>query len=350
MIKKFDFPYSYYQDNVVNMEKELNRLKKTTDNSNKKIALYLFLLQLKCIEQGITEENFFEFSPWLAYDPNTIDVEMIEANLRVTSNSQKGFYIDTIEEFTKSDTETIAHILYILTTCFTFGDLQAVVNRYPDNNKYSKDIRQVLDILNIESLDRNSLPRVIERINETSDRWVWKNFLLGFFYYQKAFWHNEKSVKQKAIAALKKVVHLSKDKRLLYVSYLFLGYLYEHNKNCIRFGRGFSLNAAINAYKKAIEINPDSIPAHLNLYTLFFLKVEPKKAWYHLMRIKKINPQYARENFCFKEGFYSKIVKFKKSKQVELLRKCSLNEEQRHILDLIFSVKYNRDFVNKNFK
>ena len=284
----------------------------------------------------------------MTYAPKTIDAEIIEANLRVTNYQQKGFFIDTFKEVTKSDPGTIVDILHILTTCFTFGDSHDLINKYQHDNKYNKEIIQVLDVLNVKSLNRNSIPRIIEDLKKLDKDWAWGNFLLSFFYYQEAFWRNEKSSRKNAISELKKVVSLTKDRKLLYVSYLFLGYLYEHNKDCFRFGKGFSLDAAINAYQNAIQINPDSISAHLNLSTLYLFKGNPNKIWRHLICIKKIDAQYAVENFHFGQDFYKKIEKFKKSKQLEMLRMCSLNREQHYLLSLIFLLKQKQDLAKRH--
>lgn len=348
VVRKYGFPDVYYRDNIINMKKELNGLRETLGNLDEKIALYLFLSRLKRIEYGLTEENFFEFGTVATYAPKTIDADIIEANLRVENYQQKGFFIDTFAEFVKSDLDASAHILYILTTCFTFGQPQEAINRCQLGNKYDKEIMQVLDILNIRCQDRNSIPRIIERLNKLDNNSGWKNFFLSFFYYQEAFWHSERNFKKNAISELEKTIKLTRDKKLLYISYLFLGYLYEHNNECFRFGKGFNLDLAINAYQKAAEINPDSLSVHLNLYTLYLIKGEPDKVWHHFNCIKKIDAQYATENFYLEQGFYKKIEKFKKSDQIEMLKTCSLNAEQHYILSLIFSLKQNQSLAKKH--
>lgn len=343
VIKKFGFPDAYFQDNFMNLKNELDGLKGRQDNLNNKIALYLFLFQLKRIEQGITEENFFEFSPLCAYSPKAIDIGLIEANLRVTNYQKKGVYIDTFEKFNNSDPESILSVLYILTTCFTFGEPQEAINRCHLDNKYDKEIMQALDILNIRSLDRNSIPRSIELLNKLSKGTGWRRFFLAFLYYQEAFWHNDASSREKAISELNKTICLSKHKRLSYISYLFLGYLHEHNKDCFRFGKGFNVDKAINAYQNALKIDPDSVIAHLNLYTLYLIKSKSKLVWYHLNRIKEIDAEYADENFHFGQDLYNKIEKLKEIDRIEILRECSLSAEQHQVLNLFFLLKEGRD-------
>lgn len=338
ILKKFSFPDGFYHDNIMAFKKTLNNFKEKLDNPNEKLALYLFLYQMKHIANGITDENFFEVSPLAAYSPETIDIQMIESALRVAGYEDKGFYIDTIDEFIKDDKEIITHILYILTTSLSFGEYDEVLNRYQKRN-LGKELQRILDILNIASIDKNYIPRTVERLKTIEDTWVWKHFLLSFLYYQMAFWHNGRDFKDSAILELTRVIRLTKDKRLLYITYLFLGYLYEHNKNCFRFGEGFSVNAAIDVYERALEIKPDSTIAYLNLATLYLIKKNPDKAWRYFDNIAKSDCQYAIKHFNFGENFYREFRKLDKSRKIEMLKTHSLDDEQKYILGLIYSLK-----------
>ncbi|MFH1441743.1 MAG: hypothetical protein ABIH18_06895 [Candidatus Omnitrophota bacterium] len=343
-IKEFGFPDCYYLNNIAKFKQIINSFKRKFINLNEKLALYLFLYQIKPIENGITPENFFEMEPLYVYSPKTLDIQMIESILRITDYDIKGFYIDTIEDYLTKEkrNETIIHILYILTTCFSFDAPDEVLNRYKTFNQ-NKEIKEILDVLEIDNIDKNYVPRIIQRLNNLNNNYDWKHFLLAFFYNKLAVEYPNMDFKNKAIAELKKTLGLTKDKIFLYISNLFLGYLYEHNKDYLRFGEGFNVSAAIGSYNDATKLNHNCIIAHLNLATLYLIKGMPEQALSQFNNIAKINYKYASEHFHFKNTELKEFKKLDRIKKNNYLRMHSLSENQRNILNLAIYIKKNNE-------
>lgn len=343
-IKEFGFPDCYYLNNIDKFKQLINSFKIKFNNLNEELALSLFLYQIRHIENGIAPENFFEMEPLYVFSPKTLDIQIIEANLRVSDYETKGFYIDTIEDYLTKEKEnkTILHILYILTTCFSFDAPNEVLNRYKSFNQ-SKEIKEILDVLEINNIDKNYVPRIIQKLTNLNNNYDWKHFLLAFFYNKLAVEYPNMCFKDTAIVELKKTIGLTKDKIFLYISNLFLGYLYEHNKDYLRFGEGFKLDAAISSYNNAIKYNPNCAIAYLNLATLYLLKEMPNQALSQFNNIAKINNKYASEHFYFKDTELKKFKKLDKIKKNSYLKTHSLSKNQRDILNLAIHIKKNNE-------
>jgi tetratricopeptide (TPR) repeat protein len=77
-------------------------------------------------------------------------------------------------------------------------------------------------------------------------------------------------------------------------AYYSLGILYEHNDRRIRYGKGFKINNAINAYRISLKINPEQIEAHTNLGVLLGRHLKRyKKAEAEFQEAIRINPEIA---------------------------------------------------------
>lgn len=348
VIAKSGFLDSYYSKDVIDLRNALDKLKRESKSPYERLGLYLTIKEMRHLGRGITNENFFEIQPFVAYSPNTIDIGSLESNLTATSYEKEGFYLDTIDKYMKTDDDTLNNILYILNVGFTFNNPEQVMNRYRQN-KFDKESCEILDILDMDSIDRNYIPEVIERLKRMDDRSEWKHFLISFFYYQMTFWHSCRDYRYEAITELNKVINLASDKRLSYISYLFLGYLYEHNRDCFRFKEGFNISKAIKTYERAVELKPESIIAHLNLAVLYLIKGSPAKAWDQFNYITKSSPQFAAKQFHFEEGFYDKFIALNKTEQIKMLKMHSLDRQQHYIIGSAYSIKGNRDLASKHF-
>lgn len=337
MIKEHGFRYYFYQSKTLEL---YEKLLESTVNPNEKLDLYLNLHQLKNTELAVTDENFFENKPLVAYSPKTVNTLTLESNLRVMSFKNRGTSINSIGLSLNRESETLDHILYILTTCFILDNPQEVIGKYK-NHMYSEEVEKILDVLNIELLmtDMNYVPNIIDKLNNIKEKWIWKNFCLSFFYYRLSLLNSNIDYLNKSILELKKAIVLSKNKRFLYVSYLFLGYLYEHNKECFRFGDGFNVEAAIDSYERAVKYKPDSITAHSNLITLYLISDSFKNAWREMNIISEIDSKFALEHFHFEKGFLFKDTDISNSERIEKLRLQSLDAEQSKILELAREVR-----------
>ena len=305
----------------------LRNLRNEVLSFSEKLAISLYIEQVNQMRREREWKGIGKEEPKrITENSKNIEGAQIEYILRTSYGLFKKPITEYKKEVEKAPYNLLAHINYIQIPLDDpdrermIEEYRKKLNREPNNLIY----QLVYGILTCDS----------EYLKKTENGFVWKHLVLGCLRDDKREYE--------------KVINLDKDEIASYWAHILLGELIEHNNEKIRFGEGFDMDNAITNYKKAIEIKPDSMEAHLNLASLYLIKGLSEEALKEFKKIEKLDSQYAREHFHLNKIREKKSYKSKKE-YLEEIRRNTLSGEQHYVLALACAVKKENKLAKEHF-
>ncbi len=330
------------RDNFVSKVRDVNEklksLEKKTSDFCEKLAINFYIEKVNRIqrERKMTYFGEYRIKRVIMHPDKLGDLFDIEYNLRLSY----GIPLKSLEKYKdkilKEQGDLITHFNYIQLPLDIIDDMDE-----EEKMKILMEYQKKQEEGSMYKVIYGLLLRDIDYFKNIDDDFAWKHIGLGLLYKLD-------KQKKKAMEEFKKVIILNNDQTSIYWSHILLANLYEYNDTWIKFGESFEIEKTISEYKKALEIVPDSIEAHLNLASLYLIKKLPKKALEEFKIVKNLDPYYTNEHFHLEKikerNFYEGEEKY-----LEAVRMNTLSGENHYLLGLAYAVKKEKELARKHF-
>lgn len=322
-------------DIAVKLNKLLNKVKTLRRNNlsvHEKFALSLYIYDIEDISRKRPLEYFLR-KPIenIVMSSDDIDVCSWEYTLRTFYKLPRQISGKILKKFDYRSRDILKHLNFIQCP-IAWDERKIIFEEYKKQIGYDSLVKFI----------RGMLFNEIEYLEQIEDNFSWKYLGKGMIYWLYEDW-------DKAMQEYQKAIILSNDRGVTFFGYRVLGFIYEHNDQRVRFGEGFGVDNAIKNYKKALEINSDSMEVRLNLASLYLIKQLSAEALQNFKEIQKIDYKYAREHFHFKN--IKKISEYKTKKDyLEAVKMNTLSGEHHYVLGLAYAVKGQNEMAKKHFK
>jgi len=180
-----------------------------------------------------------------------------------------------------------------------------------------------------ESYSLDDLNNNIENLAQKGNDDGWGYILKGNCYLDGLSEHRNKNI---PLQEYRKVIALKgADRQARYLAHVLSGYLYELNDELFRFGPGCDLEKAEEEFKLAVEQDPASVAAHLNLLAIYIKRSDFSQAKKEIKQLAKLDPYWKdkdREAGGGLSGNDARDLTF-----------LVLDEEGRYVMSLVYSIK-----------
>ncbi len=309
----------------------LKKLRKDSLNICEKFALSLYINQVENILKEKPLEYFLE-EPIKAIikSHKQIDIFSFEYIMRTSYGLPRKTFSKALEELNQHPQDVLKHLSFIQ-SILTDKEKKIIFEEYKKQKPIDSIAKFICGLLFDEK----------KYVNEIEDSFAWKYLGQGLIS-----WSEEE--KDNAVQEYQKAITLTIDRIVKFLGYRLLGFIYEHNDQRVRFGKGFDVDNAITNYEEALEIKPDSVEALFNLANLYLIKQLPAKALKIFKEIQKIDSHYATEHFHFEN--IKKICEYKNEEDcLETVKKNTLSGEHHYVLGLAYAVKKQNELAKKYF-
>ena len=325
------------------IEKILEKLKSLGDNTlniYESLAINLYMEEVEKIRKKKDIENFLQnkIKRITIYPGQITDLKIlnIEYDLRCAYGENMGLFSEYKKEIEINPHNVLLHLNYI---------------QHPVEDKFDEEEQDFLKIYKEKAENSENDPvnkfvygilsKDLDWLGKITDSFSWK-------YLGMALVCSLNRDREDAIEFCKEALIRNKGGLVTSQAYILLGLLYECNDKWERFGEGFDKEKSIEAYKKAIEIDPESIKAHLNMGILYLIFEKPDKALKEFKEVNKLDPQYGKEHFHI-ENINKKSSYKKKKKYLEAVKMNTLSGRHHYILGLAYLIKEDRDMAQRHF-
>ena len=330
--------FDYYLELMKDLE--INKRQNSFISINERLAIELYIEQLKTKKKS----NIYR----IIEHPKWLNPTQVESNLRI--NSYDIFLNNNLRKICilKEKGSILAHLRYIEIMKMENSDrglMPMYIQKFRENP--NETIYLFLAIMSETEYQFNSVmgklaitntDRLTSSLDKIDNQFPWK-------YYGYALCDYGRGCIQDGIKNCERMIDLNNDREAVYAAYMLLGFFYEHNSKNVRFGRGFDIKKAIKNYKKALEVNPNSLEAHLNLANLYLVEGLPTESLREFKKISNLNPQYAKEYFHLEDIRKAKSPK----KYLETIKMNTLSGEGHYILGLAYTIKGQNKLAEKHF-
>ena len=315
--------------------KVLNELKTWRKNSlsiYEKFVLSLYLYEVENILRERPPELFLneELVEDISKEFNDIDVFSLEYTFRTFYKVPRRISDKILKKFDYHSQDVLKHLSFI----------QSPINCEERKIIFAEYEKQIEDNSLVNFIG-GMLFRKTKYLEKIKDNFYWKYLGKGMLY-----WLYEDG--DKAIKEYRRAITLSDDKKIKFFGYRLLGFVYEHNSERVRFGKGFDVDKAVTNYKKALEIKSNSVETRLNLASLYLIKRIPEKALKEFKEIKKLVPQYGKEHFHFNKIKEESSYKDKKE-YLKAVRTNTLSGRHHYIIGLAYLIKKDNELARIHF-